>query len=66
MPDIEFARMSNEEDFLYRPVLEGMMPEAALYDGSVSLYRIFLMNEALDVRAENEYRLNQHFRDSNG
>lgn len=53
--------MAGGEDFIYRPVLEGMCREESLWDGTLDLYRIVLMNEALDVRAENHRRLNEHY-----
>lgn len=52
--------MAGNEDFLYRPVIEGMCREESLWDGTLSLYRVFLMNEALDVRAENQRRIHEH------
>lgn len=54
--------MAGEEDYLYRPVIEGMCREESLYDGTLDLWRVVLMNEALDVRAENQYRIEEHFR----
>jgi hypothetical protein len=49
--------MEDGEDFLLRPVMEGMCRYESLKDGSLSLYDLMLMNEALDVRVENTYRL---------
>lgn len=48
--------MMENEDILYRPVLRGILPESALWDGSISLGRIMLLNEAIDVEEENKYR----------
>ena len=38
------------------PVLAGMCKFESLKDGTIDLYDIALMNDALTVRAENEYR----------
>lgn len=46
--------MSGQEDWLLRPVLEGLCKYESLKDCSVDLLDIAIMNEALDVRAENE------------
>lgn len=51
--------MQDETDWLMRPVLEGMCRYESLLDGTISLEDIAIMNEALDVRAENTYRLQQ-------
>lgn len=48
--------MGNEEDWLLRPVLEGMCRYESLKDGTLDLEDIAKMNEALDVRSENENR----------
>jgi hypothetical protein len=47
------ASMSSGDDFLWRPVLNGLMRAESLKDGSVDLYDIAEANEALDVREEN-------------
>jgi hypothetical protein len=56
--------MAEGEDFLYRPVLAGMCREESLFDGTLTLYRVVLMNEALDVQAENRRRIHEHFHGS--
>lgn len=38
------------------PVLAGMVPYAALIDGSVDLEDLSMMNDALQARAENDSR----------
>lgn len=53
--------MAEEDDWLLRPVLEGMCNYESLIDGKLDLADIVKMNEALDVRAENEKR----YRDAN-
>lgn len=48
--------MLDHEDWLFRPVLRGLLPATALLDGSVDLTFIALLNEALDVEQENIHR----------
>jgi hypothetical protein len=48
--------MADEDDWLLRPVLEGMCRYESLKDGTLDLEDISKMNEALDVRIENENR----------
>lgn len=54
--------MGEGEDFLYRPVLAQVLSPQSLDDGSIDLWGITLLNEALDVRAENEWRIQEHFK----
>jgi hypothetical protein len=42
-----------------RPVLEGMCLYESLLDGRLALVDIARMNDALDVKYENERRLNE-------
>jgi hypothetical protein len=42
--------------WLMRPVMEGMCTFESLLDGTLDLSHIALMNDALDVRAENAWR----------
>ena len=49
--------MADEEDWLMRPVLEGMCLYESLKDCSLDLADIARMNDALDVKYENENRL---------
>lgn len=51
--------MQEGEDLLYRPVLAGVMDESVIDDPRRTLGEIMLLNEALDVKAENEYRFNK-------
>lgn len=44
------------EDFVLRPCLEGMCRYESLKDGTISLADVALMNDALDVKYENERR----------
>jgi hypothetical protein len=45
------------EDWILRPVLEGMIAYEALLDTKLALVDIAILNDALDVKAENERRL---------
>lgn len=48
--------MSAGDDWLLRPVVAGCCRFESLVDGTLSLGDIAVMNEALDVRDENERR----------
>jgi hypothetical protein len=48
--------MGDEEDWVMRPALEGLCRYESLKDGTLDLEDVARMNEALDVRAENESR----------
>jgi hypothetical protein len=48
--------MGDGEDWLLRPVLEGLCKYESLKDGSLDLCDIAKLNEALDVKFENENR----------
>ncbi|WP_413207760.1 DUF6889 family protein [Rhodospirillum sp. A1_3_36] len=48
--------MATGEDWLYRPVLAGCCRVESLFDGSLTLADVADLNEALDVRDENERR----------
>lgn len=48
--------MAEHEDWLFRPVLRGLIKGESLLDGSVDLAYIALLNEALDVEQENVLR----------
>ncbi len=51
--------MHEGEEWLIRPVLEGMCKYESLLDGTLDLEDIVIMNEALDIRSENHYRMNK-------
>jgi hypothetical protein len=53
---VSWVRMADEEDWLMRPVIEGMCRYESLKDCTIDLEDVARMNEALDVRAENERR----------
>ena len=42
-----------------RPVLRGLCKFESLTDGTLTLADVYLMNDALDVQAGNEHRINQ-------
>jgi uncharacterized protein DUF6889 len=48
--------MGDSEDWIMRPVLEGMCRYESLKNGELDLADIARMNDALDVRTENEQR----------
>ena len=48
--------MPGGEDWLLRPCIEGMCKYESLKDDTLSLYDVALMNDALDVKQENERR----------
>lgn len=56
--------MTDEEDWIMRPVLEGLCKYESLIDGTLDLTDISRLNEALDVRAENNARINEALEDS--
>ena len=51
--------MAGGEDWLLRPVMKGLCKYEGLKDGSLDLLDVAIMNEALDVQDENEYRVNK-------
>lgn len=48
--------MTDGEDWVMRPNLEGLCSYESLKDGTIDLVDIARMNEALDVKIENERR----------
>lgn len=48
--------MSEGEDYIMRPVLEGVCKYESLIDGSLDLEDIARMNDALAVKWENQHR----------
>lgn len=49
--------MKSGVDWVMRPVLAGMCQYESLINKSLSLVDVARMNEALDVREENQYRV---------
>ena len=45
-----------------RPVLAGLLSYESLLDTRISLYDIAVLNDAMDVKMENEARLESHLR----
>lgn len=48
--------MTNNEDWVMRPCVEGLCLYESLLSGKIGLHDIARMNEALDVRAENRQK----------
>lgn len=48
--------MAGGEEWLLRPVLAGCCKYESLVDGTLSLADVLLLNDAMDVQAENEWR----------
>lgn len=57
--------MIGGEDILLRPVLRGLLRYESLLDASVDLQDVMILNEALDVEAENQHRSAQAARRRN-
>jgi len=51
--------LPNQEDWLLRPVIKGMCKYESIIDGTLDLADIALMNDALDVVADNEYLIKE-------
>jgi hypothetical protein len=51
--------MADGEDWVMRPAIEQVCRYESLVDGTLSLFDVVRMNEALDVRDENSYRIAQ-------
>lgn len=49
-----------------RPVLRGFLSFESLFDSSVSLGDLVLLNEAIDANDENEKRVYQYYERKNG
>lgn len=49
--------MTDGEYWVMRPVLEGLCKYESLIDGTLGMFDLVRMNEALDVRDENRARL---------
>jgi hypothetical protein len=56
--------MNEEEDWVMRPVLEGLCKYESLIDGTLGLMDIARMNEALEIRDENQARANEAAEDA--
>lgn len=51
--------MLDSDDWIFRPMLAGLCSYLDVAEGRVGILDIAVMNEALDVRAENEWRAMQ-------
>lgn len=49
--------MAEDEDYVMRPVIEGLCKYESLLDGSIDLGDIARMNDAISVKYENQERL---------
>lgn len=52
--------MAENEDWLFRPVLRGLISGESLLVPGMDLAYIALLNEALDVEQENTHRAQQY------
>lgn len=48
--------MADNQDFLMRPIGEGMCKYESLFDGTLDLGDFARMNEYLDIKIENQLR----------
>lgn len=55
--------MPNGEDWILRPVMNNLIKYESLLDGTLTIEDIALLNDALDVKAENEERYNEATKD---
>lgn len=51
--------MAEGEDFLFRPVIKGHIRANQIFEPGLSLWHFVLMNEAIDVQTENEFRVSE-------
>lgn len=54
---VTYEAMTAGEDWLMRPVLRGMCKYESLLDGTLGLFDVARMNEAIDVEQINQVRL---------
>lgn len=52
--------MAEDEDWLFRPVLRGLISGESLLGTNIDLAYVALLNEALDVEQENQYRAQEY------
>lgn len=58
--------MPDGEDWLYRPILEGLCKYESLKDGSIDLEDIAIMNDALDCKLDNDHIFAEWQEQNNG
>lgn len=51
--------LPNGEDWVLRPVVNGLIKYESLLDGTLSIDDIALLNDALDVKIQNEELYNE-------
>lgn len=51
--------LPNGEDWVLRPVINGLIKYESLLDGTLSIDDIALLNDALDVKIQNEELYNE-------
>jgi len=55
--------MTEGEDWILRPCMEGMCRYESLIDCTLDLFDVARMNEAIDVRNENQARVDDALRE---
>lgn len=58
--------MADDEDWIMRPVVEGVCSYESLKNGTLDLEDVARMNAALDVKVENERRWREAQEKKNG
>lgn len=53
---VKYLSMMEGEDWLFRPVMRGLVKGESLFDCTLNLEQIALFNEAIDVMDENTAR----------
>ncbi len=53
---VDWVTMPDNEDWVMRPAIEGVCKYESLIDGTLGLLDVARMNDALDVKWENERR----------
>ncbi len=52
--------MEGDEDWLLRPALRGLCTYIELKDGTLDLFDVALMNDAIDVEEDNKFRIMEY------
>ncbi|AXX43254.1 hypothetical protein Aba9201_02135 [Acinetobacter baumannii] len=63
---LTFKHLPGHEDWLLRPVIRGLCRFESLKDGTLDLADIALMNDALDVQADNQLLLERYHEQNKG
>ncbi|RCU39130.1 hypothetical protein DVA76_15320 [Acinetobacter baumannii] len=63
---MKFKHLPDHEDWLLRPVIRGLCRFESLKDGTLDLADIALMNDALDVQADNQLLLERYHKQNKG